>query len=107
VNPFRALDTQYKQEKYYRSHFNLLQPTARVLGSNIVQRIYGSKSKQVEKFDYVYDIDFLQSSQLLLNCRHVADENLMQGRMVTWMTFAMDHYIRVIHFSSDFQLLSR
>lgn len=58
-NPFKDLETQYLQEKWYKTHFNL-GTLWRVLGSSYAIRNYGSKSKRVRKEDCVYDVNLLK-----------------------------------------------
>ncbi|XP_065887419.1 uncharacterized protein [Dysidea avara] len=64
---FLGLETQYHQVKYYKEHFNLIEPLRVVLGEYRAWKGWGAKRKCVTEQDCLMYIPILETIQSLLN----------------------------------------
>ena len=70
---FRDLRTEYHQNAYFRSSFDMIEPSERVLGRVPVHTSSGFKLQN----ECCYDVPLLQTLQSMLNCQ-VVKENVSE-----------------------------
>jgi len=73
-HPFGGLETTYQQIKYFRKHFNFIEPRAITLGSVLIEKGVGARRRRAEEPEKMVYIPLLETLEAVLQNRNIITE---------------------------------